>query len=169
MSGYQSVFCRVEVKFMLTAAQYRALIPVLKQYMVPDDFFKSTISNLYYDTPDFRLIRTSLAKPRYKEKLRLRCYNVPAEESQSFVEIKKKVDGVVYKRRACHTGGRWITSIWQRAPGGRICCSRASGCWRSRFQTPCRFVLPTRSRSSVFSRPAFPNMAPPIRPGCGST
>lgn len=118
MSGYQSVFRRVEVKFMLTAAQYRALIPVLEQYMVPDDFFKSTISNLYYDTPDFRLIRTSLAKPKYKEKLRLLCYNVPEEDSQSFVEIKKKVDGVVYKRRADLPYGQALDYLAGEGPGG---------------------------------------------------
>ena len=118
MSGYQSVFRRREVKFMLTAAQYKALLPILEQHMVPDDFFKSTISNLYYDTPDFRLIRTSLEKPRYKEKLRLRCYNTPSEDSQSFVEIKKKVDGVVYKRRASLPYGQAVDYLAGEGPGG---------------------------------------------------
>ncbi len=118
MSGYQSVFRRVEVKFLLSAAQYRALVPVLEQYMVPDDFFKSTISNLYYDTPDFQLVRTSLAKPAYKEKLRLRCYRVPSEDSQSFMEIKKKVDGVVYKRRADLPYGRALAYLAGEGPGG---------------------------------------------------
>ena len=118
MSGYQSVFRRVEVKFLLTAAQYRALIPVLEQHMAPDDFFKSTISNLYYDTPDFQLVRTSLEKPKYKEKLRLRCYRTPLEESQSFVEIKKKVDGVVYKRRADLPYGQALEYLAGEGPGG---------------------------------------------------
>lgn len=99
MSGYQSVFFRREVKYLLTAAQYRSLLPTLEQHMVPDQFYKSAISNLYYDTPDFLLIRESLEKPVYKEKLRLRCYAVPEAQSPAFLELKKKMDGVVYKRR----------------------------------------------------------------------
>jgi hypothetical protein len=59
-----------------------------------------SISNLYYDTPDSHLIRTSLAKPRYKEKLRLRSYGVPKTDSGVYVEIKKKFSGLVSKRRS---------------------------------------------------------------------
>lgn len=99
MNGYQSVFRRCEMKYMLTPKQLRALSPVLKGRMEPDDFPESAICNLYYDTPDFQLIRRSLEKPGYKEKLRLRCYGVPCGNDPAFIEIKKKVDGVVYKRR----------------------------------------------------------------------
>lgn len=101
MAEYQSVFRRREVKYLLDDRQYYALGQTLRQRMVPDEYLHSSISNLYYDTPNFRLIRESLAKPKYKEKLRLRCYSVPEEDSPSFVEIKKKCGGVVYKRRAC--------------------------------------------------------------------
>ena len=58
-----------------------------------------TISNIYFDTPDDYLIRTSLSKPKYKEKLRLRAYKVPNMDSKVFLEIKKKFKGVVNKRR----------------------------------------------------------------------
>ena len=84
---------------MLNKLQYEALRKVLDEHMEPDAFPTSTISNLYYDTPDFLLIRRSLQKPDYKEKLRLRSYKVPSENSGTFLEIKKKVCGIVYKRR----------------------------------------------------------------------
>ncbi len=67
--------------------------------MKEDAFGSYTICNIYYDTPDWRLIRASLEKPAYKEKLRVRSYGVPTETDRVFVELKKKFDGVVYKRR----------------------------------------------------------------------
>ena len=72
---------------------------VLAPRMVPDRFARSSIRNIYYDTPDFRLIRRSLDRPPYKEKLRLRTYGTPAADSEVFLEIKKKFDHIVYKRR----------------------------------------------------------------------
>ena len=51
------------------------------------------------DTPDHRLIRSSLEKPVYKEKLRLRSYGVPQSDTTVFAELKKKYKGIVYKRR----------------------------------------------------------------------
>ena len=65
--------------------------------MEPDAFAHSSISNLYYDTPDFRMVRRSLEKPMYKEKLRLRSYGTPENTSTVFPEIKKKAMGIVYK------------------------------------------------------------------------
>ena len=99
MEPYQAVFKRKEVKYLLAEAQLFALRPALEAHMEPDDFAQSSIYNLYYDTPDFRLIRRSLEKPAYKEKLRVRSYGVPTETDRVFVELKKKFDGVVYKRR----------------------------------------------------------------------
>ena len=64
-----------------------------------DQYGETPILNIYFDTPDYRLIRTSLEKPAYKEKLRLRSYGVPQDDTQAFIEIKKKFKGVVYKRR----------------------------------------------------------------------
>lgn len=90
------VFCRRELKFLVTAPQRAPLEQVFVQKMAPDAFPHSSIRNIYYDTPDFRLIRQSLAKPVYKEKLRLRCYG---ESGDVYLEVKKKYKGVVYKRR----------------------------------------------------------------------
>ena len=99
MATYQAVFQRKEVKYLLSDEQLAALMPILKAHMEPDAFPHSSISNLYYDTDDFRMIRRSLEKPQYKEKLRLRSYGIPGDSSMVFPEIKKKAQGIVYKRR----------------------------------------------------------------------
>ncbi len=95
----QTTFKRYEMKYMLTIAQYKALQQVMESRMERDSYGKHTIHNVYYDTPDFLLIRRSLEKPQYKEKLRVRCYGEPKTDSTAFIEVKKKYDGVVYKRR----------------------------------------------------------------------
>lgn len=95
----QCCFKRYEKKYLLTPAQYTAMLDGMSAYMRPDEFGSYTICNIYYDTDDFQLIRTSLEKPIYKEKLRMRSYGVPTDEGKVFVELKKKYDGVVYKRR----------------------------------------------------------------------
>ena len=87
MEPYQSVFKRKEVKYLLTEAQLASLRPALEAHMEPDAFAHSSISNLYYDTPDYRMIRRSLEKPSYKEKLRLRSYGVPNDQTPVFPEI----------------------------------------------------------------------------------
>lgn len=99
MADYQGVFKRYEKKYLLSNDQYTQIREKLAMYMQEDNYGLHTINNIYYDTKDYRLIRTSLSKPVYKEKLRLRSYGTPTMESDVFVEIKKKFDGVVYKRR----------------------------------------------------------------------
>lgn len=64
-----------------------------------DEYGKSTVSNIYLDTPNFLLIRNSIDAKAYKEKLRIRSYGVPNDDSKVFFEIKKKYKGIVYKRR----------------------------------------------------------------------
>lgn len=99
MANYQSVFQRYEKKYLLSPGQYAALRAQLAPFMAEDAYGKHTICNIYYDTETFNLIRHSLAKPTYKEKLRLRSYGVPQDKDPVFLELKKKLDGVVYKRR----------------------------------------------------------------------
>ena len=99
MNGYQSTFERHEKKYLLDEAQYQTLRLALADRMQADEYGLHTIYSLYYDTPDYRLIRTSLRRPTYKEKLRLRSYGVPGREDTVYVELKKKYRGVVYKRR----------------------------------------------------------------------
>lgn len=67
--------------------------------MVEDEHGKSTICNLYFDTEQYDLIRHSITKPIFKDKIRLRSYNIPTIDSTVFLEIKRKYDGIVSKRR----------------------------------------------------------------------
>lgn len=99
----KDVFRRRELKYLLTPAQRTGLEAILSQHMVPDVHGESTVCSVYYDTPDSRLIRRSMEKPMYKEKLRVRSYGQAALGSEVYLELKKKFDGVVYKRRICLT------------------------------------------------------------------
>ena len=99
MAKYKEAFQRIEVKYLLNETQYSELMKRLEPMMVLDHFGKTTILNLYFDTPDFSLIEKSLEKPVYKEKLRLRTYKTAEDDTEAFIEIKKKFKGVVYKRR----------------------------------------------------------------------
>ena len=95
----QSCFERYEKKYCLSIRQQRFLMEQMMPYMKKDEYGEYTICNIYYDTDDWRLIRSSIDKPVYKEKLRVRSYGVPADGDGVFAEIKKKYAGVVYKRR----------------------------------------------------------------------
>ena len=95
----QTVFERTEKKYILTLSQRRALLEKISSYIKPDEYGESTVCSLYFDTDNFRLIRSSMEKPMYKEKLRLRSYSTPRQGSNVFLELKKKYNGVVYKRR----------------------------------------------------------------------
>lgn len=99
MAVFQFTFKRYETKFLITEEQYEKLLKRLDGRMVDDYYAHSLIQNVYYDTPDFLLIRRSIEKPIYKEKLRVRAYGNTTNESKVFVEIKKKYERVVYKRR----------------------------------------------------------------------
>ncbi len=96
---YQNTFRRYEIKYILTLAQKEAVLAAMAPYMKLDKYGRTTIRNLYLDTNNFRLIRRSIEKPVYKEKLRLRSYQLATPESNIFVELKKKYRSVVYKRR----------------------------------------------------------------------
>ena len=97
--AYQSVFARYESKYLLMGAQYERIAAAAAQHMAPDPYGRTTIRNVYFDTPDYRLIRRSMEKPVYKEKLRIRSYAPAGDTDDVFVELKKKYKGVVYKRR----------------------------------------------------------------------
>ena len=95
----QFVFKRYEIKYLVTDEQRARLERAMAPYMVADEHGESTICNVYYDTPSHLLIRRSCEKPLYKEKVRVRSYGRYTEGKEMFVELKKKYDGVVYKRR----------------------------------------------------------------------
>lgn len=93
------IFRRYELKYLVPTALAPQLHELLAEYMTPDEYGKSVIQNIYYDTPDYRLIRHSIERPPYKEKLRLRSYGRANKDSTVFVELKKKFKGIVFKRR----------------------------------------------------------------------
>ena len=95
----QMTFKRYELKYMLIRRQAAELKEAMEGHLALDQFGHSVIRNIYFDTDNFRLVRRSLEKPLYKEKLRVRSYQKATEYSPVFVELKKKYDGVVYKRR----------------------------------------------------------------------
>lgn len=97
--AYQAVFKRYELKFLLTDAQKAAVLQAMQPLMTLDKYGRTTIRNIYFDTDNYRLIRRSLEKPAYKEKLRLRSYAKAGPADPVFVELKKKYRSVVYKRR----------------------------------------------------------------------
>jgi SPX domain protein involved in polyphosphate accumulation len=92
-------FNRLEKKFILTEEQYLRIKEEIDKRFDPDEYGETTICNLYYDTPDYLLITRSVEKPVFKEKLRLRTYGVPNDSSTGFIEVKRKFNGTVYKRR----------------------------------------------------------------------
>lgn len=101
------VFNRYEKKFIISDDIYRIIKSQLEEYMEVDEYSRNgdfyTICNIYYDTDDNEIIRKSIEKPVYKEKLRLRSYGVVTSKEKVFLEIKKKYQGRVNKRRTALT------------------------------------------------------------------
>lgn len=97
------VMKRYELKYILNAHQTQYLKEKLVGHMQLDKYGLTSIASLYYDTPDYRLIRASIEKPPFKEKIRLRSYGLATEESTVFLELKRKTEGIVYKRRVSTT------------------------------------------------------------------
>lgn len=112
--GYQAVFKRYELKYLLTEAQKQAVLQAMQPHMAPDKYGRTTIRNIYFDTPNYRLIRRSLEKPVYKGKLRIRSYQKADADSTVFVELKKKYDSVVYKRRISLPAARAMNWLCHR-------------------------------------------------------
>ena len=108
---YQTVFKRYEIKYLLDEDQKSNILTAMAPYMELDKYGRSTIYNIYFDTDTYRLIRQSIEKPVYKEKLRIRSYGKASPDSTVFVELKKKYNNVVYKRRVslCENEAmRWV-------------------------------------------------------------
>ena len=99
MTQNQGVFQRYEKKYLLNRQQLSGLKDCLCTKMTEEQYGLYSICNLYFDTEDYALIRASIEKPIYKEKIRLRSYGVPGPHDTVFLELKKKYKGIVYKRR----------------------------------------------------------------------
>ena len=90
---------RYELKYYLSKEQLSYFMAKIAQYMKVDKYGLTSIASLYYDTPNYNLITKSIEKPKYKEKIRLRSYGLAKENTPVFLEVKRKADGLVYKRR----------------------------------------------------------------------
>ena len=120
---FQNTFKRYELKYMLTKQQQDAIIQEMKPYMALDQYGRVIIRNLYFDTENYRLIRHSMEKPVYKEKLRIRGYSQVADDGDVFVELKKKFNGIVYKRRLAMPQNEalcWLAGNTTIQPPGQI-------------------------------------------------
>ena len=94
-----NVFRRVEKKYLLNKKQKDAFLKDIKKYIEADEFFENTICNIYFDNINNDLIISSLEKPLFKAKLRLRSYGIPKMDDDVYLEIKNKNNGIVGKRR----------------------------------------------------------------------
>ena len=94
-----SVMKRYELKYLLNSEQLRYFMDQISHYMKVDKYGLTSIASIYFDTPDYRLINKSIEKPKYKEKLRLRGYGIVAPGQPTFLEVKRKCESIVYKRR----------------------------------------------------------------------
>lgn len=187
MGETKLTFKRYEKKYLLSPEAYARLRQRLDPYIEPDEYFSSTVCSVYYDNADYRLIRHSLEAPVYKEKLRLRSYNVPGPEDTVFVELKKKYKGVVYKRRVGMTArqaedylaGRspapedsqmireidWFIKMNEPRPKAFIACDREA--WRSKEDPELRvtFDKNIRCRETELSLTAGSQGEPLLEPG----
>ena len=111
-----NVMKRYELKYLIDEHQKAFFQKALSEHMKVDEYGQTSIASLYYDTPDSRLVRESLEKPVFKEKIRLRSYGLATEKSPVFLELKRKYDGVVYKRR----GQSIIPEVERFFAGGEI-------------------------------------------------
>ncbi len=88
---------------MLNQKQYELFLEKINNYIIEDKYFKYKICSIYFDTNNYDLIRNSLEKPIYKEKVRIRSYGKAKDDDKIFFEIKKKYKGITNKRRTTLT------------------------------------------------------------------
>lgn len=121
--AYQSVFRRYELKYLLTPQQKERVLAEMAPYMAMDQYGRTTIRNLYFDTNNYRLICHSIEKPVFKEKLRIRSYQKATEDDDVFIELKRKYESLVYKRRVSmplKDSLRWICDGEMNQKGTQI-------------------------------------------------
>ena len=116
MGETKLTFKRYEKKYLLSQEQYLALRQQLDEHIRPDTYFQSTVCSVYYDSDDYQLIRRSIEGPVYKEKLRVRSYGKAGAKDDVFVELKKKYNSVVYKRRLVMPQQQALEAMLGRAP-----------------------------------------------------
>lgn len=152
MGETKLTFKRLEKKFLLSAAQYDALMAKLEDHIMPDTYFRSTVCSVYYDSDSYSLIRHSIEDPVYKEKLRVRSYNVPDADGEVFVELKKKYKGTVYKRRVSMTAAQAAAYLAGCAPAPEDSQMIREIDWFLRMNRPTPKVFIASDRSAYVAR-----------------
>ena len=150
--AYTSVFKRYEFKYMLTREQYESMLEAMRGRMELDRYGRKTVRNIYFDTGNYRLIRRSIEKPVYKEKLRVRCYGRADGESTVFVELKKKYESVVYKRRVAMSeedAMRWLCEGKLSVPETQI--TREIDYFMSYYEKPAPAVFLSYEREAYYA------------------
>ncbi len=112
--GVQQSFNRIEKKYLITPMQKKRLLLGMAEHIKESMYSRYTIGNIYFDTMDFTMLRHSIENPAYKEKFRLRSYKTPGAGDEVFLEIKKKYQGIVYKRRNTmeyHRAGAYLATL----------------------------------------------------------
>lgn len=151
--AYQSVFKRWELKYLLTREQKKKVLDAMSPYMALDAYGRTTIRNLYYDTETYRLARHSMEKPVYKEKLRIRSYAQATPTSPVFVELKKKYQSVVYKRRLSFPEAEamtWVAGTQDRETDTQI--SREISYFLQYYQTLQPTVFLSYDREAYYAK-----------------
>lgn len=102
------IFNRYERKYLIKKTTMNSLLLFLQPYLSYDPYSHDgnhyTIYNIYFDNDQHHVIRNSIERLKYKDKLRIRTYEFPVtDESLVFLEIKKKFQGRVNKRRVTLT------------------------------------------------------------------
>lgn len=128
----QDTFARVEKKYVISREQYEWIRQFLAEYTVEDEYGQSTIRNVYYDTPGEEMIRHSIQKPEFKEKVRVRGYGKIGRNDDVFVELKRKYQGIVYKRRVSmplSEAEKFLARrrSWNSVEGKDVCCQGEEG------------------------------------------
>jgi VTC domain-containing protein len=99
---------RFECKYLVSPL----VVPALREFIAPfvrlDRFATSrpdgrySICSLYYDSDDLRMYQQTVGGEKNRVKLRVRSYS-DDESSPLYFEVKRKVNNIVQKRRACVT------------------------------------------------------------------
>ena len=158
----QTIFKRYEYKYLLTADQKKDLQAYMETYMKPDTFGRNTICNLYFDTPDYLLIRRSIEGKVYKEKIRLRTYGRAQDDSEAFIELKKKLKKwSTNEEYGPNMRMQYDTSARERIPSNT---ARSGGNWIMRCRCIRGFARPCISPMSgrLFMEGTITNFGSPL-------
>lgn len=166
----KKIFKRYELKYLMSEQQAEKLHRIMQAHMKPDAFGRSRVGSIYFDTEDHLLIRRSIERPVYKEKLRIRYYGDRTAPSQMFLELKKKYDHVVYKRRltveefiqeGCQEQItkeiRYFSGLYRGlGPAAHISCDREA--WFAKDDPDFRMTFDRDIRYKEYERMTFPDM-----------